>query len=139
VSDYTVHDEEGFARVYDEDDMVEIRRGDLRAILDVATGSMDFGSGFLDNEQVEAIRLVAQMLGIDPLIVTPRNFVCLYNGEHQWKWQPNWNVSPTKKGGWWCPLCHHTDTERPAPTSTEERLNDIGFVVMKSPLNDGPL
>lgn len=86
---YTVENEPDYARTYDEDEPVTIRRGDLRALLDVATGSMDFGSGFLDNEQVEALRKVASVLGVDPIIVTPSNFVCQYGGEHQWR--PTYN------------------------------------------------
>lgn len=79
---YSVHNEDGFARVYDEDDIIQIRRGDLRALLDLATGSMDFGSGFWDNEQVEIARATAVKLDIDPNDVTTRNFICDYNGGH---------------------------------------------------------
>lgn len=78
MSDFSVHDQPDFARVYDEDDDVTVRRGDLRAILDVATQSMDFGSGFLDNEQVEVLRGIAVLLGLDPVVATPFNFRELY-------------------------------------------------------------
>ena len=78
MNGYSVEGEDGFARVYEEDETVTIRKGDLRALLDVATGSMDFGSGFLDNEQVEVLRRLAPFLGIDPDVVTPPNFKCAY-------------------------------------------------------------
>lgn len=88
AGEYTVADEEGFARTYDEDEIVTIRKGDLRAVMDVGTMSMDFASGFLDNEQVEALRKCAEILGIDPIVVTPSNFACQYNGKHQWRRYP---------------------------------------------------
>lgn len=83
--EYTVADEDGYARTYDEDEGILIRVGDVRAVLDVATMSMNFASGFLDEEQVEALRKVASQLGMDPLLATPHNFVCKYGGTHQWQ------------------------------------------------------
>lgn len=78
MSDFSVHGQPDFAPVYDEDDLVTIRRGDLRALLDLATGSLDFGSGFWDNEQTEAARKCAVVCGLDPIKVTPRNFLTTY-------------------------------------------------------------
>lgn len=105
MTTFSVHDQSDFERVYDEDDTLTIRRGDLRALLDLATGSMDFGSGFWDNEQVEIARKVAGLLGIDLMLVTPFNFTCVYNGQHQW-------VPSTCTGQsrirWMCTLCRHT-------------------------------
>src|SRR4051812_40075222 len=82
---YTVTSESDYERTYDEDEVIQIRKGDVRAVLDVATMSMDFRSGFLDNEQVEALRKAATILGIDPIVVTPSNFVCQYTGQHVWQ------------------------------------------------------
>lgn len=104
---YSVHDEPDFERTYDEDEEVTIRKGDLRAVLDVATGSMDFGSGFLDNEQVEALRKLASIIGIDPLVATPSNFTCQYKGAHQWA------TSSYRPGEWYCVICRHTQAEKP--------------------------
>jgi hypothetical protein len=56
----------------------------LQAVFDVAVGSMDFGSGFLCDEDVEHLRAAAVVLGVDPLVGTPTNFVCKYTGEHKW-------------------------------------------------------
>lgn len=84
MSDYSVENEDGYARTYDEDEEITIRKGDLRAVLDVGTMSMDFASGFLVEEQVEALRKAARLLGIDPMFVTPHNFVCKYTGQHEW-------------------------------------------------------
>lgn len=91
---YTVAGEDGYARTYDEDDGILIRVGDVRAVLDVATMSMDFGSGFLDEEQVEALRKVAELLGLDPKVATPHNFVCKYGGDHQWQPMTLLNQTP---------------------------------------------
>lgn len=104
---FSVHDQSDFERVYDEDELVTIRKGDLRAVLDVATQSMDFGSGFLDNEQVEALRKLAGIIGIDPLVATPSNFTCQYKGEHEWL-MTSWGKAP-----WACALCRHTSDVKP--------------------------
>ncbi len=45
-----------------------------KAVFDVAVGSMDFGSGFLDNEEVDALRAFARLIGIDPINATPSSF-----------------------------------------------------------------
>ena len=82
---YSVHDEPDFARVYDEDEMMQVRRGDLRALLDLATGSMDFSSGFWNHEETEIARTAATVLGIDPDVVTPSGMKCQYRGHHAWE------------------------------------------------------
>lgn len=120
---YSVHEEEDFERVYDEDDELTIRRGDLRAIVDLATMSLDFGSGMLDNEQVEILRKLAGILGIDPTIVTPFNFVCVYNGKHSWQAPgsglPSGIITPDlmTPGSWYsmwrCTLCRHSQINKP--------------------------
>lgn len=43
----------------------------LQILFDTAVGSMDFGSGFLDDEEVTALRDIAQRLGQDPIVATP--------------------------------------------------------------------
>lgn len=119
---WSVHDEPDFARVYDEDDEVTIRRGDLRALLDIGTGSMDFGSGFMDNEQVEALRKVAVLLGVDPVTATPPNFleqyVCRAKGEHQWR-SVDYSASVVFRSNpirWVCDVCRHTSTDVEKPS-----------------------
>lgn len=47
---------------------------DAKALFDIAVGSMDFGSGFLDNEEVDILRAFAVKLGLDPMEATPSNF-----------------------------------------------------------------
>lgn len=79
---FSIHDQPDYERVYSEDDVIEVRRGDLRALLDLSTSSMDFGSGFWTEEETEIARKAAVTLGIDPIIVTPSDFVCKYKGHH---------------------------------------------------------
>lgn len=63
--------------------MTEIDDHLLRVLFDTAVGSMNFGSGFLDDEEVAALRQVAVILGVDPEVATPQNFKCKYRGHHE--------------------------------------------------------
>lgn len=51
------------------DDSVMIAREDLRMLYDLAVGSLDFGSGFWDIDDVEMAHRIAEVLGVDK--VTP--------------------------------------------------------------------
>ncbi len=64
-------------------DAVQIDRTMLQIVFDVAVNSMDFGSGFLVDEDVDALRAAAAVLGVDPMLATPENFKCKFSGEHQ--------------------------------------------------------
>lgn len=116
MSEYTVHDEEGFARVYDEDEMITIRRGDLRALLDIASNSMDAASGFLRNEEVEILRTNARVLDINPDTVTPTDFLCQYTGLH--RWVKTVGIGTPRPDIWICIDCHAPepfDPDAPRP------------------------
>ena len=65
--------------------MAEIDDEVLRALFDTAVHSMDFGSGFLDDEEVASLRTVAVVLGVDPWEATPAKFRCKYRGHHKAK------------------------------------------------------
>jgi hypothetical protein len=74
---------------------------DLQRLFDTAVNSMDFGSGFLDNEEVVTIRYFAKMLGVDPITATPGNFRKQFS--HQYKPQTrttyDWDVrDPYERG-----------------------------------------
>ena len=61
---------------------VTVDRTMLQIVFDCAVGSMDFGSGFLDDEEVTGLRAIAGYLGVDPMLATPLNFQCKYTGKH---------------------------------------------------------
>ena len=89
---------------------------DLRAVFDIAVGSMDFGSGFLDDAEVETLRRVAGVIGVDPMEATPSMFASKY---------PHAFHAYTRRGGEKSPNCsrcsrvetdaihevHHADPE----------------------------
>ena len=64
---------------------VTIDREVLQKTFDTAVNSMDFGSGFLDDDEVTALRACAEVLGVDPMVATPQNFLCKYRESgHRW-------------------------------------------------------
>lgn len=65
------------------EEVIILKRDHLNAIFDLAINSMDFGSGFWDNEDVEAVRGIAMVLGLNPMLATPHNFKRSYR--HAWK------------------------------------------------------
>ncbi len=46
----------------------------LQLVFDVAVQSMDFASGFLGDDEVYALRDIAVLLGVDPMVATPSNY-----------------------------------------------------------------
>lgn len=54
--------------------MITIEREDLRALFDLATNSMDFGSGFMNHEDVLMLRRVAEIIGANEREAIPSNF-----------------------------------------------------------------
>ncbi len=78
---------------------VEVPRTVLQAVFDLAVGSMDFASGFFEDEDTEATRAIAVLLGIDPMLGTPRNHRCKHLGTH------GWSRAHTPGGDRWCSLC----------------------------------
>jgi hypothetical protein len=59
-------------------DQITINKTTLQAIFDIAISSLDFSSGFLDNEDVEHLREVAVILGLEPMVGTPTPFTLQY-------------------------------------------------------------
>jgi hypothetical protein len=57
------------------DDMITIPKLTAQILFDALAQSMDFGSGFLDTEEAEALRGLAVAIGVDPLKGTPDTFV----------------------------------------------------------------
>ena len=58
--------------------VVSLDRGHAQRIFDALVNSLDFGSGFLEDEDVEALRALAILLGVNPILGTPREFVSTY-------------------------------------------------------------
>lgn len=68
-----------------------------QAVFDIAVGSMNFGSGFLDKEEVDDLRAFAELLGIDPMEATPYNHKYGYCPGHKWReYEEVWNLIPNQ-------------------------------------------
>jgi hypothetical protein len=61
---------------------IAVELEDAKAVLDIAVGSMDFGSGFLDREEVATLRRLAVQIGVDPIVATPEEWRLQY--AHAW-------------------------------------------------------
>lgn len=95
-----------------DDEPITVPRGWIVAVLDIATGSMDFGSGFLNDSDVEALRRLAEAVGVDPMGATPSTHICKYKGEHSWQYhERGWGANQDR---WYCRFCHHSSAEKPA-------------------------
>ena len=61
---------------------ITIEKRLLQVLFDVTIGTNDFASGGLDDEDVAALRSVAEVLGVDPMVATPDTFKCQYGHAH---------------------------------------------------------
>jgi len=52
---------------------IPIEIEDLKALLDIMTHTMDFGSGFLDTNEITLLRKLAIEIGMNPMEVTPQD------------------------------------------------------------------
>lgn len=60
--------------VPDFTEKIEVPKLAVQIMFDALCASLDFGSGFLDTEEVHALREVAKILGVDPIKATPSSF-----------------------------------------------------------------
>jgi hypothetical protein len=60
------------------DEQITIPKLTAQIVFDAAVQSMDFASGMLDTEEVEALRSLAVVLGVDPAVATPSEFASGY-------------------------------------------------------------
>lgn len=58
--------------------LMEIDREHVKTLFDIVVGSLDYGSGFLVDDEVEHLRAVAVALGVDPQEGTPYNYKLRY-------------------------------------------------------------
>jgi hypothetical protein len=73
---------------------MDIDKVTLQGLFDIAVGSMDFGSGFLDIDDVKVLRKVAELLGVDPSEGTPGP-ICYRHLWHQDCALPWWCGKPS--------------------------------------------
>lgn len=59
-------------------EMVTIPKETAQRLFDALAGSMDFGSGMLETDDVEALRALAVAIGVDPNKGTPDEFAAGY-------------------------------------------------------------
>ena len=62
---------------------VLVNRELLQIVFDLVVNSMDFGSGFFDEDDVKATRELATIIGLDPMVGTPENMKCQFGAEHK--------------------------------------------------------
>lgn len=80
-------------------DSITVSRKMLQLVFDSAVNSIDFSSGFLDDEEVvDGLRACAVALGVDPMIGTPERFRCKFEGHHV-------AAHPQSASPWQCPRC----------------------------------
>lgn len=124
VADELTHDEDPR-----EDELIEVRRGLLRHVLDVATMSMDFGSGFLTDDQVAVLREAAELVGIDPAPSAPHVSVVeapLTDEERQ----TIFNNAPTPGNAGWTlneyeAAKHESERRRQARRELQQHVTDL--------------
>jgi len=83
-------------------DTIQIEKTTLQCVFDAAVNSLDFTSGFLDDEEVEALRAVAVLIGVDPDVGTPNNFKCKYQSGHDFGVVQPTSSDPTRQFCWRC-------------------------------------
>jgi hypothetical protein len=64
----------GVITIIDGTLVVQVPFADLQKLFDTAVNSMDFGSGFLDHDEVLMLRRIAVILGVDEMVATPEGF-----------------------------------------------------------------
>jgi hypothetical protein len=101
---------------------VTVPLDDLKAILDIATQSMDWSSGFLDHDEVATLRRIAVAAGVDPMEATPTEWRLQYSHDFKRQDKPVWWDTPRSRGdrGEWststqyaqCQWCSAPDTDK---------------------------
>ncbi len=66
----------------DDKPKVQLDFEDAQALFDMTTSSMNFGSGFLDSDDVNLLRKLAVLIGVDPSKGTPEEFKSQYPHEY---------------------------------------------------------
>ncbi len=98
------------------DPAVTVPTDDLRALFDIATSSLNFGSGFLDSDEVQVLRRTAVAIGVDPMAGTPKEFA-LRTAHPFVAEYDNWVEGPCK----WCGRHDDPTDWDPHPAADEVR------------------
>jgi hypothetical protein len=97
--------------VHDGETVISIET--LRVLFDSAVGSMDFGSGFWDDDATCAARAVAELLGVDPFeTATPKEFRNQY--PHAFVFHPRFLAGDGTARDW--PDCHECKRDHDHPS-----------------------
>lgn len=96
---------------------VAIPTEDLKALFDIAVGSLNFTSGFLDSDEVAVLRKVAGIIGVDPMVGTPKEFAQRMAHPHVPEF-PDWPQGPCR----WCGRYSDPDDHDPHPAADEVRV-----------------
>jgi hypothetical protein len=88
---------------------VKIEVEKLKMLFDLIVQSMDFGSGFLDHEDVTLLREIAVIIGVDPMEGTPSEMVARI--VHPFKrrdYPAGYHFDPSRYYEWcrWCGKRH---------------------------------
>lgn len=87
---------------------------DLQALFDIAVGSMNFTSGFLDSDEVAVLRRVAVAIGVDPMVGTPREFATQFPHDYKEEDYRNHKSEWIRKAQLGkCDWCARPDAEHP--------------------------
>ncbi|SCF42419.1 hypothetical protein GA0070618_6657 [Micromonospora echinospora] len=93
--------------VYVMADETVVKTEHLRILFDALCHSLDFGSGFLDTEEVNALRAIAGYLGVNPMVATPSEFVTQYTHDFEA------SDAPTRPGKCWASGPRYGQPETP--------------------------
>lgn len=83
---------------------MRVKRAHVEAVFDIAISSLDWGSGFLDNEEVDHLRALAVALDRNPADATPPEHRARYCTGHQWYDHSSQGQTGTHRR-WTCSVC----------------------------------
>lgn len=94
---------------------IEIELEDLRALFDVIHGTMDFGSGFFDTDDVDLFRRIALMIGVDPKVATPDTFARQFVHDLEATKDRLGRLIRNTRGEMMCAVCCRPESEHTFP------------------------
>lgn len=67
----------------DDEELMPLKRGTIKTMFDIICCSLDWGSGFLDTDEVNMLRDVAVLLDVDPMEATPPSMCKSFQHDHK--------------------------------------------------------